>query len=134
MDIKITYYVHGTTTDNENNVCTGWNHGILSELGVKQSQGLRSLVSEKQFDLVYCSDLKRAIDSAEICFSGICRVIHDSRLREANYGDLNGAPEYRFNENHTAYIENPFPNGECYKDVEKRMAAGLGVLCMKGSA
>lgn len=25
MGIRITYFVHGTTTDNENNVCTGWN-------------------------------------------------------------------------------------------------------------
>jgi hypothetical protein len=30
MSLYITYYVHGTTTDNEQHKATGWNHGVLS--------------------------------------------------------------------------------------------------------
>ena len=35
-----------------------------------------------EFDVVFCSDLKRAIDSAEILFGGEKRIIQDKRLRE----------------------------------------------------
>jgi hypothetical protein len=54
--LKITYFVHGTTTDNEKGLATGW------------------------------------------------------------------APEKEFKESMTAYIDTPYPNGESYKDVEKRMS------------
>lgn len=37
MSIKITYFVHGTTTDNEKKISSGWADVGLSELGIKQS-------------------------------------------------------------------------------------------------
>ena len=33
MSVKIIYYVHATTTDNENHIASGWNPGELSEIG-----------------------------------------------------------------------------------------------------
>ena len=68
MVVKITYFVHGTTTDNENNLSTGQAQGQLSELGIKQSEELPNQIGDKKFDVVFCSDLKRAVDSAEISF------------------------------------------------------------------
>lgn len=32
MSIKITYFVHGTTTDNEQNISSGWSDVELSDL------------------------------------------------------------------------------------------------------
>jgi alpha-ribazole phosphatase/probable phosphoglycerate mutase len=58
MAVKITYFVHGTTTDNEKDLATGWMPGELSELGKKQAKELGRLVSGKDFDAVFCSDLK----------------------------------------------------------------------------
>jgi len=40
MSVKITYFVHGTTTDNENHISSGWFDVELSELGVQQSRDL----------------------------------------------------------------------------------------------
>jgi broad specificity phosphatase PhoE len=37
MAIKITYFVQGTTTDNEQHISSGWKDVELSELGRKQS-------------------------------------------------------------------------------------------------
>ncbi len=37
MSTKITYFVHGTTTDNEKEISSGWFDIGLSDLGVKQS-------------------------------------------------------------------------------------------------
>ena len=34
MSVNITYFVHGTTTDNEKGLATGWEQGELSALGV----------------------------------------------------------------------------------------------------
>ena len=59
MPIKITYFVHGTTTDNEKDISSGSSDVELSELGVKQSIELKDKVKDKKFDVVFCSDLKR---------------------------------------------------------------------------
>ena len=45
--------------------------------------------------------------------------MYDNRLRECNYGDLNGADSsVVVDEDH---IDIPFPNGESLKDVEDRL-------------
>lgn len=122
MSVKITYFVHGTTTDNEKDLATGWSPGELSELGKEQSKELGQFVNDNNFDAVFCSDLKRAVDSATIGFSDKYQIIKDKRLREANYGDYTEKPVKEFKTNMNKYVESPFPNGESYKDVEKRMA------------
>lgn len=119
MTVKITYFVHGTTTDNEKGLATGWEQGELSTLGIEQSKKLPSLLKESNFDVIFCSDLKRAIDSANLAFGDKYKIIADKRLREANYGDFTLGKEFK--DELKNYIDKPFPNGESYKDVEKRM-------------
>ena len=79
-NVKITYFVHGTTTDNENGISTGQNQGELSELGIKQSKELPKQIGEKKFDAVFCSDLKRTIDFSEISFGKKYKIVKDKRL------------------------------------------------------
>lgn len=118
MSVKITYFVHGTTYDNTDHNCTGWNPGELNELGIKQSIELRNQVDASVFDYIFTSDLKRAVQSASLTWPEI-ETIQDSRLRECNYGDFNGkSDDLVVYENH---IEERFPNGECLLDVEKRI-------------
>jgi len=119
MSVKITYFVHGTTTDNLNDCSTGWLPGELSELGIKQSKELKDFADLNNFDVIFSSDLKRAVDSALLNFGENAKIIQDERLRECNYGDLNGFPSEKVvDEDH---ISEPFPNGESLKDVEKRL-------------
>src|SRR3989338_8264460 len=89
MVVKITYFVHGTTTDNEKEISSGWYDIELSKLGIEQSISLKDKIKEKRFDVVFCSDLKRAIDSAKLTFKGKVEIVQDKRLRECNYGKLN---------------------------------------------
>ncbi len=124
--VKITYFVHGTTTDNEEDKSTGWNNGELSTLGKKQSIELTTQTEEKKFDVVFCSDLKRAIDSAELSFGNKYKIVQDQRIRECNYGDWNGADSKKV-EGYD-YLKNKYPNGESYEDVEKRIAKFLNYL------
>lgn len=120
MTVKITYFVHGTTTDNKQGLATGWLPGELSELGIIQSKELRNLASHTTFDLVICSDLKRAVDSADLVFAGDYLILQDARLRECNYGELNGSPE-SFKQDMALFVHKPFLSGESYEDVERRM-------------
>ena len=120
--INITYFVHGTTIDNEHNISTGWAQGELSRLGIEQAKQLGSQTKEMHFDIVFCSDLKRAIESAYLAFSDKYKIVQDCRLREVNYGELNQHHESEFNTDLYWYVHNRFPNGESYKDVEDRIS------------
>lgn len=118
MAVKIMYFVHGTTTDNAAKLCSGWKEAMLNDLGREQANNLREIVKNIKFDAVFSSDLKRAVESSCIVFPEYNTII-DKRLRECNYGDLDGmSKKLVVYEDH---IDIPFPNGESLKDVEKRM-------------
>jgi len=123
MSIQITYFVHGTTTDNEKEISSGWSDVELSELGMRQSVALKEQTKDKKFDVVFCSDLKRAHDSAKLAWEGIYEIITDTRLRECNYGKLNGASSNIVEPmQEDECITKPFPEGESYDDVKNRVA------------
>jgi len=128
MAIKITYFVHGTTTDNENGISSGWSNPPLSELGVKQSVELREKIKNQKFDVVFCSDLQRAHESAKLAFEGIAPVINDPRLRECNYGKLNGEPTSVVEPMQEKMTTEKFPEGESYENVKNRIADFLSYL------
>jgi broad specificity phosphatase PhoE len=129
MSVKITYFVHGTTTDNEKEISSGWSDVELSELGIEQSKKLREQSKDQKFDVVFCSDLKRAVHSAELAFGGNFPIIKDKRLRECNYGKLNASlssivvPMCK-----GECLTNKFPDGESYEDVKVRIADFLEFL------
>jgi broad specificity phosphatase PhoE len=118
--VTVTYFVHGTTTDNEQEIATGWLPGELSTKGRQQAKQLSEQAADKTFDVVFCSDLQRAIDSAELGFGNTYKIIQDDRLREADYGDWNGRPN-TFKDDLEEYIDTPFPSGESYRDIEARL-------------
>lgn len=119
--IKITYFVHGTTTDNEKNISSGWSDVELSNLGIKQAIDLRDLIKGKRFDVVFCSDLKRAVHSAKLVFEGDVEIIQDKRLRECDYGDYNAKSSEIVEPMQEKNITEKFPNGECCEDVKARI-------------
>ena len=129
--IKIIYFVHGTTTDNENHISSGWSDVVLSELGIKQGKELTLLTEDKQFDVVFCSDLKRAVDSAQITWSDKYCIIQDARLRECNYGDFNGKSSDVVEPMQMKSITTPLPNGESYEMVKERISSFLDDLKKK---
>lgn len=79
MDIQISFFAHGTTTDNEQGVSSVWTDAPLSELGVQQSIELKDTIKDQRFDVVFCADLKRSIDSAKLTFERRVPIIPDPR-------------------------------------------------------
>lgn len=128
MATKITYFVHGTTTDNENEISSGWFDVELSDLGIKQSVELKNQIKDKKFDIVFCSDLKRAVDSAELAFKGNVPIVIDQRLRECNYGKYNAKPSSIVEPLQDKMVTEKFPEGESYEDVKIRIANFLKFL------
>jgi broad specificity phosphatase PhoE len=125
--IKLTYFVHSSTTDSEQGISSGWNDCVLSEAGIEQASELKEHTKGQKFGIVFCSDLKRAMQSAELAFEGV-RVIADKRLRECNYGIYNGKPSTIVEPMQEKYTSEKFPQGESYEDVKARIADFLAFL------
>lgn len=126
--IKIKYFVHGTTTDNENGIASGWSGADLSETGLQRVQNLKVQIKGEHFDAVFCSDLKRAVDSANILWGGTQEIIADKRLRECSYGKYNGGSSAIVETMQEQMVAERFPGGESYEDVKNRIAEFLEFL------
>ncbi len=91
---------------------------------------LAKTIKDEHFDVVICSDLKRAMESARLNFyNREIEIISDARIRECNYGDFNGKDSKLAN--YLEHIYKRFPNGECMQDVEKRISSFLQDLKTK---
>jgi alpha-ribazole phosphatase/probable phosphoglycerate mutase len=127
--MRITYFVHTTTTDNEAGLATGWIQGELSENGLKQASSLSKTLYGQSFDAIFTSDLHRAIKSTELFFENRFPVFIDWRLRECNYGIFDGKPVVDFKKDREVeFISAPYENGESYEDVERRISSFLNDL------
>lgn len=113
--------MHGTTIDNERNIASGWSDVDLSKLGIRQSEELWSKIKDTKFDVVFCSDLRRAVHSAQLTFKNRVRIIQDKRLRECNYGRYNGGDGKEVDRLKDKMIDQKFPGGESYREVEARI-------------
>ena len=71
-----------------------------------------------KFDVLFTSDLIRATTSAKLAFP-LFESIPDKRLRECNYGILDGEDKNLIK--YEDHIKIPFDNGESLLDVESRV-------------
>lgn len=128
MSVRITYFVHGTTEDNEARRASGWNETPLSAEGRKRVALLDELSGHLQFDHIFSSDLGRAVETVKIAWNDKFPHTADSRLRECNYGDYNGAPQDVAEPVQEMSIYEQMPNGESYEMVKERIASFLADL------
>ncbi len=129
MSVEIVFETHSTTTDNERGVATGWHQGELSDKGRRQARELGDRRRDDAVSAVFISDLGRAIETAKIAFGDLSiPVFQDWRLRECDYGELNGVASAQLEAERSRRIEQPYPGGESYRDVVNRMRAFLDDL------
>ena len=94
-DDAITIYLvrHGETDLNEQDRLRGWLDVDLSDKGKKQAKESASFFDDIDLDAIYCSDLKRAIQTATpIAEETGTKVIQNSDFRPINFGVLQGKP------------------------------------------
>ena len=64
----LVFETHALTTDNERGIATGWLGGVLSQHGRALAAELGARRRHDGIDEVLCSDLARAVETAEIAF------------------------------------------------------------------
>lgn len=118
MAVEIVYETHSITVDNEQGVATGWLPGELSPTGRRLAAELGERRRNDGIVMVYTSDLRRAVETAEIAFERIgIAIVQDARLRECDYGELNGCPVAELARERSRHIDEPFPGGQSYHDI-----------------
>src|SRR5262245_51467572 len=116
--VELVYETHSTSTDNEAGIATGWGQGRLSANGRLQARELGKRRRDDGVAVVFTSDLLRAVETASIAFEGSSiPVYQDVRLRECDYGSLNGVPVARVAAERSRRVSVPFPGGQSYRQV-----------------
>ena len=131
MKLNNKYYLlrHGEAKSNIKNIVSCWPEKFknpLSKIGKEKIKEVADHLKNKNIDLIFASDLLRTRQTAEIVAKKFkLKIKFDKRLREINFGILNGKPAEEFVgyfENRLAdRIKNKTPGGENYQEVTKRV-------------
>jgi 2,3-bisphosphoglycerate-dependent phosphoglycerate mutase len=129
MSIQLVFETHSTTEDNESRHATGWLPGKLSAIGREQARALGERRRNDDIAAVFSSDLRRAVETVEVAFADSdVPVLLDWRLRECDYGRLNGMRAADMHANRRDYLDQPYPGGESWRQAIARIARFLDDL------
>lgn len=127
VPVAVVFETHSTSEDNETGTATGRLPGELSARGREQAGLLGERRRDDGLDAVFTSDLRRAVETAEIAFAGSqLRPVADERLRECDYGELNGTAGPLHDR--LAHLDVPYPAGESWRQAVDRVAGFLDEL------
>ena len=131
--ITIWYEPHAQSRDNVAGVASGHRDVELTEIGRGQAQGrMRAKYEHERFDVVFTSDTRRAYDTARLVFEGRdIPIEQDERLRECDYGELEGHAVAQVAAARANAVTTPFPNGESYEEVALRVGEFLRDLARR---
>ena len=134
MSVQIVFETHALSEDNERGIATGWLPGRLSERGRALERELGERRIADGLAAVFTSDLRRALETVELAFadSGL-PVLVDWRLRECDYGLLNGAPAPQIHRERQQHLEMPYPGGESWEQAIRRVGRFLSDLPLRWS-
>lgn len=119
------------TEDNDRGLATGWGQGRLSKRGEVLARELGERGRGDRIAAVFVSDLYRAVQTAEIAFEGTdLPILHDWRLRECDYGDLNGKPAAEVH-NAVRDLDESYPRGESWIMAMERVSRFVDDLALR---
>ena len=124
----VIFETHATSFDNEAGLASGWFDVGLSPAGERQARELGDRRRHDNLACVYCSDLARAVRTAEIAFADrepALPIVRDGRLRECDYGALTRQPAPAIEAGRASHVAEPFPGGESYEQCVVRVSAWL---------
>ena len=134
MTVQVVFETHSTTVDNEAGIATGWLPGELSAAGRQHAADLGRRRAADGIAAVYCSDLARAVETAAIAFDGTrLPVLLDWRLRECDYGSLNGSSAAQLHARRAEYLDQPYPGGESWRQATDRVRRFLADVSLRWS-
>ena len=132
MGTEIIFETHSISEDNEAGLASGWLPGRLSATGRELATALGGRRSGDGLAAVFSSDLGRALETVAIAFAhSDVPVLADWRLRECDYGTLNGAPAEEVHCDRSAYLDQPYPRGESWQAATDRVGLFLNDLALR---
>jgi broad specificity phosphatase PhoE len=124
VSVEIVFETHSWSVDNDRGHATGWLPGELSARGRLLAGELGLRRRDDGIAAVFTSDLRRALETAEIAFASTkIPVLHDWRLRECDYGWHNGMPVGQLDK--AKYVDEPYPGGESWRQAVSRAGGFL---------
>jgi probable phosphoglycerate mutase len=124
---------HGQSTHNAQARLQGQADPPLSDVGRAEAELLRPALPALDDDRVVTSDLRRAVQTAELL--GHSRARRDPRFREIDVGEWEGRPLSDFPAGpETAWRGGPLtaPDGESWADLQTRVGNALDELIAAG--
>jgi broad specificity phosphatase PhoE len=123
---------HGVTDWNKQKRYCGYIDVPLSQEGSNQAARLAKRIKSIPIDVVYSSDLKRAVKTARIVFGKI-KIKKIPELQEMNFGVFEGLHQEDILKNHgpayKKWLINPYknhiPEGESINSFQKRVTAAI---------
>ena len=89
--MKLYVVRHGQTDINLNNQINSINDEDLNETGISQALKLKEYIKDIDYDLIICSPLKRARQTAEVInMERNIPIIYDERVIERDFGEFEG--------------------------------------------
>ena len=88
-DVELWLVRHGETERSRDGILAGWADIPLTARGEEQARSLRPLLADNGFASAWSSDLQRTARTAALAWG---EAPPEPRLREANFGHLEGVP------------------------------------------
>lgn len=132
---KIYIFRHGQTTDNKNHIFSGFRDVDLTLEGEEEAKKIGEELKNIPVNKAYASDQIRSKHTLELVLNNYHKnveLLEDPRIKERDYGNLTGLSKDEISASdpknyalwHRSYDVAP-PQGECIKDVEKRVMSFL---------
>ena len=129
MAIQIGFVTHELTEDNETGRATGWLPGRLSQQGRRNAALIAQRSVCQGIHAIFTSDLARAVETVEAAFPvPDIPILKDWRLRECDYGAMNGCPATEVHGRRDAYLDVAYPGGESWRQAVARVGRFLDDL------
>jgi broad specificity phosphatase PhoE len=134
---KITIVRHGETEWNISMQLQGHQDSPLTKNGIKQTNLLAQTIKNRDFDLIYSSDLGRAIDTANILNKQLnLQIIPSEKLRERAFGVMEGLTreqvELKYPDIFHVYMHrnsnHQIPEGESLETFSKRVIDEIDLI------
>ncbi len=129
---QIVFETHSLSEDNMLGVASGWYDSHLSEQGRQLAAELGQRRREDGIHVIFTSDLERAIETARIALGDTAiPILADWRLRECNYGSLNGTPSAQLHQYRERYLHKAYSGGESWQQAIDRVGRFLDDLWLR---
>ena len=134
MGVKLFLIRHGQTSWNVEGRYQGDKDIDLNGVGIKQAKLAAKYLSRINFSNIYCSSLKRTIDTANIISKGRnLQIIVRENLKEMNFGKWEGLKFHQineeFNDDYQKWLKDPYntppTGGESFKKLKDRSIAEI---------